>query len=97
MNWDKFLTDIFHQNISEVANVIENAHDFDINFWNKESNETPLSCAIEAESSTIVELLLNNGADPNSTAEGISLPLLQAIEIGREANDYNSEGETNYY
>jgi ankyrin repeat protein len=36
----------------------------------------------------IVELLLNNGANPNFMSSGLSLPLYHAIELAEEASDY---------
>jgi ankyrin repeat protein len=89
MNERAFLDSIFNGNIDKVKEVIENNKDLELNFINKELNITPLICAIDAINPEIVELLLNNGSNPNFMHTGLSLPLYHAVELAEEAADYD--------
>lgn len=85
----EFLDSIFNENISKIKEAIENNKDLELNFINKELNITPLICAIDALNPEIVELLLNNGSNPNFMHTGLSLPLYHAVELAEEAADYD--------
>lgn len=88
MNKQTFLDDIFDESIDKVRDAIKNNKDLDLNFIDQELNISPLICAIDTVSPEIVELLLNNGANPNLMGSGMSLPLYHAIELAEEAEDY---------
>ncbi len=85
-----FLDDIFAERIDHVRNAIKNNQGLDLNFIDQRLNISPLICAIDAVNPEIVELLLNNGANPNLMGPGMSLPLYHAIELAEEAEDYKS-------
>lgn len=85
MNKQTFLDDIFDESIDKVRDTIKNNKALDLNFIDQELNISPLICAIDTVSPEIVELLLNNGANPNLMGSGMSLPLYHAIEL---AEDY---------
>lgn len=90
MNEQTFLDDIFDESIDKVLNAIKNNKDLDINIIDQKLNISPLICAIDTLSPEIVELLLNNGANPNLMGSGMSLPLYHAVELAEEAEDYQS-------
>lgn len=55
--------------------------------------DTPLLAAIDSGNIDMVEFLLKNGADPNFLDSRINTPLIEAIEIAVENNDYLEKGK----
>ena len=90
MNKQKILDDIFDESIDKVRDALKNNKGLDINFIDQKLNISPLICAIDAVSPEIVELLLDNGANPNLMGSGMTLPLYHVIELAEEAEDYKS-------
>jgi ankyrin repeat protein len=90
MNKSDLIDIIFNEDLIALEKIAE-AKDFNVNFLDEKLNITPLICAIDTNNEKIVDLVLKLGADPNFTSEGLSLPLIHAIEIAVEAEEYSEE------
>lgn len=92
MDQRKLLDSIFNEKTEKAKRIIKANKEIELNFVN-ELNITPLICAIDASSPEIVELLLDNGANPNFATTNLSLPLYHAIELAEEAEDYKKSDD----
>lgn len=80
---------IFEERLREAEKWIsENQPDLDC--VNDQFN-TPLLAAIDLCIPGFVAFLLERGADPNYLTKGVNLPLIQAIEIAVEEEDYSED------
>jgi len=84
---------IFDEDIIKLEEVLNYNINKEINFIDKSLNITPLICAIDTNNIAIVELILKHKANPNFTSQGLSLPLIHAMEIAVEAEDYGNKNE----
>jgi len=80
---------IFAEDINDLKNKLVETDPSQINLVDESLNLTPLICAIDTNNEEIVKAILDAKADPNFKANGLSLPLIHAIEIAVEMEDYN--------
>lgn len=90
MSSNNILDLIFEQNIIGLNKELVETDSSVMNLVDKNLNLTPLICAIDTNNEEIVEALLKAKANPNFTSNGLSLPLIHAIEIAVEMEDYDS-------
>jgi ankyrin repeat protein len=91
MSNNNILDLIFEEDINSLKNKLLETKPSQINLVDENLNLTPLICAIDTDNEEIVKAILDAKADPNFTANGLSLPLIHAIEIAVEAEDYNPD------
>jgi len=80
---------IFKEKLNEAENWISE-NDPILNSVNDKMN-TPLLAAIDVGNVVFIRFLLEKGANPNYLVEGINLPLIYAIEIAVEEEDYSDD------
>ncbi|MBX2948372.1 MAG: ankyrin repeat domain-containing protein [Crocinitomicaceae bacterium] len=94
MNEDEFLDCVFEGDIEAVKKVIAENDRPGVNFVCHKLNATPLIIAVDSGFPAMVELFLMNGANPDFTRPGLSLPLYHAIELAEEAADYQGTDDS---
>jgi ankyrin repeat protein len=91
MNNINIIDSIFDEDIINIEISLKQLSIDEINLVDEKLNLTPLICAIDTDNKTIVEMILKAGADVNFTKKGLSLPIIHAMEIAVEAEDYSDD------